>query len=311
MSFDITPYRDLYPFKSRWLIVGGHRYHYVDEGRGDPIILVHGNPTWSLFFRSLIRELRSDHRVVAMDHIGCGLSDKPGDDDYDYCLQRRIDDLEVLLEHLGLTGNLTFAVHDWGGMIGLGCALRRPTQIKRLIVFNTAAFFPPAGKRLPYRLAIIRNCRPFAALAVRGFNAFSYLATHMACVKPMPKNVRAAYRAPYDSWAHRIATLRFVQDIPMKPGDPSHAAAQEIDENLHLLRDVPTLICWGQRDFVFDGDYLAEWLRRFPKAQVHAFEDAGHYILEDKADEIPALVRTFLTDHPVALAPVLPAGKAL
>ncbi len=307
MSFDIECHRDLYPFKSQWLSVGGHRYHYVDEGQGDPVVMVHGNPTWSFFFRSLIRELSSDYRVIAMDHIGCGLSDKPGDNEYNYCLRRRIDDLDALLEHLSLTGNLTFAVHDWGGMIGMGCALRHADRIKRLIVLNTAAFFPPAGKPLPNRLKIIRNCRAFAALSVRGFNAFSYLATYMACVKPMRKNVKAAYRAPYDTWANRIATLRFVQDIPVKPGDPSYDTVQEIDKNLRLLEDVPTLIGWGLRDFVFDGDYLAEWRRRFPNAQVRAFEDAGHYILEDKADELPALIRTFLTHHPIVAPPRAPA----
>ncbi|MEE9294121.1 MAG: fatty acid CoA ligase family protein [Phycisphaerae bacterium] len=298
MSFDISPYRHLYPFQSRWLHVRGHRYHYVDEGRGEPIVLVHGNPTWSFFFRSLIRELREDHRVIAMDHIGCGLSDKPGDDEYDYCLQRRIDDLDALLEHLQLTGNLTFGVHDWGGMIGLGCALHRVEHVKRLMVFNTTAFLPPAGKRLPFRLAMVRNCRPLAAVAVRGLNAFSYLATRMACVKPMPKEVSAAYRGPYDSWAHRIATLRFVQDIPSKPGDRSDEAARWVDENLQRFRELPTLICWGLRDFVFDGDYLAEWRRRFPNAQVHAFEDAGHYVLEDKGPEICSLARAFLDEHP-------------
>lgn len=299
MSFDIARYRHLYPFESRWLTVRGHRMHYVDEGRGDPIVLVHGNPTWSFFFRSLISGLRDSHRVIALDHIGCGLSDKPGDKAYDYCLERRIDDLEALLEHLQLGDDLTFGVHDWGGMIGLGCALRRVERVKRLMVFNTAAFLLPAGKRLPFRLSIVRNVRPLAAVAVRGFNAFSYLATRMACVTPLTSEVSAAYRGPYGSWSDRIATLRFVQDIPLRPQDRSYESARWVDDNLERLRGAATLICWGLRDFVFDGDYLAEWRRRFPDARVHAFEDAGHYVLEDKGDEICRLVREFLNDHPI------------
>ena len=307
MSFDISQFRHLYPFESRWLYLRGHRYHYVDEGRGEPIVLVHGNPTWSFFFRSLILALRKDYRVIAVDHIGCGLSEKPGDHAYDYCLQNRIDDLDELFEQLPLTGNLTLGVHDWGGMIGLGCALRRVEQIKRLIVFNTAAFLPPANKRLPYRLSIVRNSRSFAALTVRGLNAFAYLATQMACVKPLSKEVKAAYRGPYDSWANRIATLRFVQDIPLECKDRSYDVARWVDDNLRRLQALPILICWGLRDFVFDGDYLAEWRRRFPQAQVHTFADAGHYILEDKGEEVCDLVRTFLDEHPIPLSSSVPA----
>ena len=297
MTFDIAPYRHLYPFESRWLDVGGHRYHYVDEGRGEPIVFVHGNPTWSFFFRSLINDLRSDYRVIAVDHIGCGLSDKPSDKDYDYTMRSRVDDLTALLDHLNLGDNVTLGLHDWGGMIGMGWALAHVEKVRRVILFNTAAFLLPAGKRLPLRLSIIRKVSPLASLLVRGFNAFSYLATRMACVKRMSRDVSAAYRAPYDSWANRIATLRFVQDIPLRPADPSYELVRWVDDHLDDLRDVPMLICWGERDFVFDDHFLAEWRRRFPEAAVHTFPDAGHYVLEDAGDEIRPLVRAFLKRH--------------
>ncbi len=307
MSIDLSAYRHLYPFESHWLDVGGHRYHYVDEGEGDPIILVHGNPTWSFFFRGLIAELRSSHRVIAVDHIGCGLSDKPNDAKYEYCLERRVADLDVLVEHLKLGDNLTFGVHDWGGMIGMACALRRADQVKRLVVFNTAAFGLPTGKALPWRLWIVRNLTPFATPLVRGLNAFSYLATRMACVKRMPADVSMAYRAPYDSWANRIATLRFVQDIPLRAGDRSYDLLRWVEDRLDRLRGVPMLVCWGEQDFVFDAAFLAEWRVRFPEAVVHTFADAGHYVLEDAGDRICPLVHAFLDEHPVdrtASAPV-------
>ena len=303
MSFDIGPYRHLYPFESHWLDIGGHRYHYVDEGCGEPIVFVHGNPTWSFFFRSLISDLRSDYRVIAVDHIGCGLSDKPGDRDYDYTLRRRVDDLTALLDHLKLGDNVTLGLHDWGGMIGMAWALAHTEKTRRLVFFNTAAFFLPAGGRLPLRLSIIRNVSPLASLLVRGFNAISYMATRMACVKRMSADVSAAYRGPYNSWANRIATLRFVQDIPLRPSDPSYELARWVDDHLDQLRDVPTLICWGERDFVFDDRFLAEWRRRFPDAAIHLFPDAGHYVLEDSGDAIRPLVRAFLAQHPVSESP--------
>ena len=298
MTFDIQPHRDLYPFESHWLELNGLRYHYLDEGQGDPIIMVHGNPTWSFYFRRLVLALRSSYRVIAVDHIGCGLSDKPTDEHYDYRLKSRIDDLDALLHHLGINDNLTFVVHDWGGMIGLGCALRRPASVRRLVVMNTAAFLLPHGKRLPWRLRIIRDGGPLAALIVRGCNGFAWPATHMACKQGMSAQVRAAYCAPYNSWATRIATLRFVQDIPLKPGDPSYAPARWIDDHLHQLRDTPMLICWGAGDFVFDATFLNEWRRRFPAAEVHTFEGAGHYCLEDAYEQIIPLVQEFLARHP-------------
>ncbi len=306
MTFDIAPHRHLYPFESHWHEVGGKRMHYVDEGRGEPVVLVHGNPTWSFYFRNLIAGLRNRYRVVAPDHIGCGLSDKPSNAEYSYRLEQRVADLQSLIDHLQLGDDLTFGVHDWGGMIGLTCALRMLERVQRVIVFNTAAFGLPSGKRLPLRLRIVRNIPPLANVLVRGFNAFSEAATRMACVKPLPTDVRSAYVAPYDSWANRIATLRFVQDIPLRSGDPSYDLVRWTDENLNRLDGVPMLICWGDRDFVFDSHILAEWKRRFPAASVHAFADAGHYVLEDAGDEILALVREFLTQHPVSNRPAEP-----
>ncbi len=307
---NLSAYRHLYPFESHWLDIQGHRYHYVDEGAGEPVILVHGNPTWSFFFRGLITELRASYRVIAVDHIGCGCSDKPGDGDYPYCLERRVADLDALVEHLQLGDNLTFGVHDWGGMIGLATALRRVQRVKRLVIFNTAAFGLPAGTALPFRLWIVRNLIPLATPLVRGLNAFSYLATRMACVTRMSPDVSKAYRAPYDSWANRIATLRFVQDIPLGPGDRSYDLVRWVEDHLHRLRDVPMLICWGERDFVFNAAFLAGWRTRFPEAVVHTFSGAGHYVLEDAGEQICPLVHAFLDAHPTGQAAAVPVVVA-
>ena len=276
----------------------GLRYHYLDEGEGEPVVMVHGNPSWSFYYRGLVEGLRSSYRTIVPDHIGCGLSDKPDDSRYDYTLESRIADLEALVEHLELDGGLTLVVHDWGGAIGLGYATRHPEKVARLVVLNTAAFHLPATKSFPWPLWLCRDT-PVGAYLVRGLNAFCRGTARIGCThRPLPRDVRDAYCAPYDSWEHRIAVLRFVQDIPLRPGDRSYDLVTRIQDELPRLAGVPTLIGWGMKDFVFDHHFLAEWVRRFPGAEVHRFAQAGHYVLEDEVEQIVPLVRAFLSAHP-------------
>jgi haloalkane dehalogenase len=277
---------------------GGLKLHYIDEGDGEPVVMLHGNPSWSFLYRNLIDALRGSHRVVVPDHIGCGLSDKPDDSEYSYTLKSRVDDLEALLEHLGLDRELTLVLHDWGGMIGMAYAARHPERIGRLVVANTAAFHLPASKALPLALAICRSS-VLAAPLVRGVNAFCHGTASIGCKRArMPPDVRRAYVYPYDSWAHRIAILRFVQDIPLRPSDPSYDLVTRTQDRLHLLASVPMLILWGMRDFVFDHHFLEEWRRRFPSAVVHRFALAGHYLFEDEVEATRALVQQFLAAQP-------------
>jgi haloalkane dehalogenase len=124
---DANDWRSLYPFASHWIEIDGHRLHYLDEGSGPPVLLVHGNPTWSFYWREAVKALRATHRVIAVDHIGCGLSDKPSPCDYPYRLARRVADLGRLIEALDLA-DLALVAHDWGGAIGMGAAAAAPAQ---------------------------------------------------------------------------------------------------------------------------------------------------------------------------------------
>jgi haloalkane dehalogenase len=261
--------------------------------------MLHGNPTWSFYYRNLVLGLRDSYRTIVPDHIGCGLSDKPDDSRYEYSLRQRVADLEALLDHLELRENVTFVLHDWGGMIGMAYAHRHPERIKRLVILNTAAFPQPPGKRLPWSLRLCRNTI-VGPLLVRGLNAFSRGAVRYCVCKPMPSKVRDGYLAPYDSWRNRIAVLRFVQDIPLALGDRSFDLVHEVGAGLHRFAALPVLICWGERDFVFDHHFLDEWRRRFPTAEVHRFPDSGHYVLEDAGAEVLPLIRDFLRRHPLA-----------
>lgn len=296
LNINLATLDSLLPFKRNYIERNGQQYHYVDEGEGSPVVMIHGNPSWSLYYRNLVSELSAKHRCIVPDHIGCGLSDKPGDEDYDYTLANRIDDLEALLSHLGVNENITLVVHDWGGMIGMGYAARYPERIKRLVILNTGAFHLPKAKKLPPALWLGRNTA-LGALLVRGFNAFSGVASYIGVKrKPMDETLRKAYVAPFNSWGNRISTLRFIQDIPLKPGDRNYQLVSDIAESLAQFSQVPMLICWGLKDFVFDKHFLAEWQQRFPQAKVHAFEDCGHYILEDASEEVVPLVADFLKD---------------
>ena len=283
----------------RDLDLGGLRYHYLDEGGGEPVVMLHGNPSWSFSYRRLVEALAPTYRTIVPDHIGCGLSDKPGDAQYDYTLESRVCDLEALLDHLGIDGGVTLVLHDWGGMIGMTYASRHPERVSRLVILNTAAFHLPPSKPFPWPLWACRT--PLGAWLVRGLNAFCRGAARVGCTHhPMPRDVRDAFLAPYDSWAHRIAVHRFVQDIPLRPGDRAYDTVTQVERSLDRFADVPMLIAWGLRDFVFDRHFLDDWTRRFPAAEVHRFPEAGHYILEDEADRVVPLIGDFLSAHPIA-----------
>ncbi len=281
---------DEYPFESNFLTLENNlKYHYLDEGEGKPVVMVHGNPSWSFYYRKLVCGLRNTHRVIVPDHIGCGLSDKP--QSYDYVLKRHIDNLETLLESKKLD-NITLLLHDWGGAIGMGYAVRHPEKIRKLVILNTAAFLMD---RLPLR---IRVCRIpiFGKIAVRCFNAFALGATYMACKKKerMTNLVRKGYLYPYNNYANRIATLKFIQDIPFSQNHPTWKTVEEIQEKLHLFKNRDMLIFWGKQDFCFNDVFLEKWKEYFPDAKIFEFQDAGHYIAEDAYEKILPELRTFL-----------------
>lgn len=268
--------KEEYPFKENYLMLGNLKLHYVDEGSGDPVLFLHGNPTWSFYYRNLIKEFSKEYRCIAPDHIGCGLSSKP--QDYKYELDNHIRNIESLVEKLDLK-NIRLVVHDWGGAIGMGLATRHPDRIKAIVFLNTAAF---KSLRIPLRIAVCK-IPVFGEWLVRTFNAFAYPATFMASSKGLEKNVKDGFLFPYDSYENRIATARFVKDIPLGKNHPSYKTLSDIEDGLKKL-DMPKLFIWGAKDFCFNLHFLRKWREFFPEAKYLVYEKANHYVIEDEKE---------------------------
>lgn len=285
-------WRKEYPFESHWLDLNGHKYHYLDEGEGSPVLFVHGNPTWSFAFRKFVSGLSGQYRCIAVDHIGCGLSDKPLE--YEYRLAKHIDNLCELIDHLDLD-RITLVAHDWGGAIGMGAAVRMSARFSKIALMNTAAF---PSDLIPKRIAVCRI--PFlGTLGVRGLNGFARGAISQAVAnkKCWTKSAKAGYLAPYDSWNHRIAVHRFVQDIPMKPAHPSFETLQDIADRLELFDDSPVKLIWGMQDWCFHPGFLRRFQEIWPHAETVELENAGHYLFEDEPERSVDEVRRLVQDR--------------
>ena len=283
-----------YSFASNYFEISEGRLHYLDEGEGDVVVLVHGNPTWSYYYRNLVKVLSRKFRVIVPDHLGCGLSDKPPN--FEYTLENHINNFMLLLQHLGIE-RTSMVVHDWGGPIGLGTVAGSGVELEKLVVLNTAAF---RSTRIPFR---IRICRwPFIGkFLVQGLNAFAGPAIFMAVEKKMAKEIAGGYLRPYDSWNNRRAVYEFVKDIPLDPAHRSYATLVRIEESLETLRKrrVPATILWGAKDFCFNDHFYAQWKNHLPHAELHYFENWGHYVLEDGKDQIEPVIEEFLSQESV------------
>jgi cis-3-alkyl-4-acyloxetan-2-one decarboxylase len=291
-----TDWRSLYPFASHEIRLGGRRYHYLDEGDGPVLLMVHGNPTWSFYWRELVKAFRPRYRVIVPDHLGCGLSDKPRWPTYSFRLADRIADLGQLIDHLGLE-RITLVAHDWGGAIGMGAAAAAPQRFARLVLLNTGAF---RSRECPWRIRICRTPL-LGRVAVQGLNLFARAALRMAIGKRerMTPAVRAGLLAPYDSWQHREAVFRFVKDIPLSPRHPSHATLSDVEAGLAKFRNHPVCLIWGMKDWCFTPRFLDRFLDFFPQAEAHRLDDAGHYVVEDAYERIVPLMEQFFEKHPV------------
>lgn len=284
---------ELFPYQPKQHAVAGGNISYVDQGDSgrDVILCVHGNPTWSFYYRSVFDRFADTHRVVAIDHMGCGRSDRPKRSEFGYTLADHRDNLVSLIDALDLT-RVTLLAHDWGGAIGLSSLVQRRDRFQNIALLNTAAFPPPY---VPWRIAACRFPL-LGTAAVRGLNAFAKAAVTMAMSRNrMSPAVASGLLAPYDSWQNRVAVDAFVRDIPMTENHPTHATLRDLQASLPSLADLPSLLVWGMQDWCFRPECLRRFQEVWPDAVSVEIQDAGHYVIEDApAETIDALSKFLL-----------------
>ena len=286
-----APIRRIYPFKSRWHEVLGHRMHYVDEGARNAnrtVLLLHGNPTWSFLYREIIPRIRHASRVVAPDYIGMGLSDKPVDERF-YTLENHTRAITAFIEQLDLR-NLVLVVQDWGGPIGFGYALAHPENVAGMLIMNTWAWPEPSAFHdavLPWRMlhAPVAGAHFFLRLNLlveRGL----YLSTVRNRHRLKEGPVLDGYRLPFTTSESRIAMLAFPRNIPRRPGDLNWDRMKRMEAGLPGLR-FPCRFLWGEKDIVFPPANAERFQRLLPHGgAARMIPDGSHFIQEDAPEEI-------------------------
>jgi haloalkane dehalogenase len=271
----------LFPVEHQFLDLDGARIHYVDEGSGETLLLLHGNPSWCFLYRKIIAALKSDFRCVAMDYPGYGMSDAPPG--YGFTPREHSAVLERFVDRLGLR-DLTIMVQDWGGPIGLGLAGRRPELVRALIIGNTWAW-PLSGERRIRLFSWVMG-GPIGWSLTWAFNFVPKVFFARGLAQKTAPAVREMYLAPWRDRARRraavIAPRQLVKASPY---------LTEVEANMGCLADLPALIVWGMKDFAFREAERAHFERIFARHQTVLLDNASHFLQEDAGDRIAAAFR--------------------
>lgn len=286
----------LYPFQSRFLdLPDGNRVHYVDEGEGEPVVFVHGNPTWSFLYRRFVDHFRATHRAVALDHIGFGLSSKPHDQGY-FSLERHVENFGALMEHLGLS-DVTLVMQDWGGPISMGWALQHSDRVKRLVVLDTALGVTKIAAAIPWWFRVMRK-RPIGEFLYGRLNFFVRgFVERIGTKRSLTEAETTAYRLPFRSAAERAGVIAFPRLIPSRPGDMSYELFTRIEDALPGFQQ-PALVVWADSDPAFSQEVGRQTAALLPNAEGPHFVEASHYLQEDAPDAIIEHMDRFFAEHP-------------
>ncbi len=271
-------------YQPHYLDEGGLRMHYLDEGAGEPILLLHGEPTWGYLYRRALPPLAQLGRVIAPDYFGFGRSDKPLEREW-YSYDRHYDSIETLVTRLDLR-RLTLVVHDWGGPIGLRLAVTKPHLVARLVILNTGvgAGRAPSEAWLRFR-ELVRRVGPDLSPGQM---------VRSGCAREVPEEVAAAYDAPFPAPESKAGILAFPELVPVEPDHPSAAAMVEVREALRRF-EKPALVLFGDSDRVFSPRAAERMAELMPGAgPAELVPNAGHFVQEDAGEEVGARIARWL-----------------
>ncbi len=274
--------RTLYPFEQKELTLPAGTMRYVDEGEGDPILMLHGTPTWSFLYRHFITSLSADYRVIAPDYLGSGLSDKPSLADFGYTPPDHAASVAALIDALGLE-NFTLVVHDFGGPIGLPYALDHPEKLRRLVIFNTW-MWPLEGITFALTTPLLGGPIGRFLYEKTDFEFSTIVPSVYADRSNLTPEIEAHYRGPFDGtigWTYARAL-----------GGSRDWYAQ-LWEKRAAIADHPALLLWGMEDRIF-GPGLARWEDALTNPTIVRLEQAGHFVQEEAPEAALKHMRTFL-----------------
>lgn len=275
-----------YPFESHWFERHGTFMHHLDEGEGLPVLMLHGNPTWSFLYRKVVKQLEGSCRSIALDYPGFGFSGHPPN--YGYTPQEHAEWVSALIDHLALD-RFVLVVHDWGGPIGMSIAVDRPDDVAGLVICNTWSWPPD---RVLTRIFSAIFGGPVGKYLILQHNFFARWLMPASFTRPELRapDVLNAYTDPFPTPASRMGTYVFPCAI-----NHSDEWLASIESRLHLLAGKPVALVWAMKDLAFGNEEtIARWHRHFPHASVDRIPDAGHYVPEERPDRVVAGIQGVL-----------------
>ncbi|MCH7787652.1 MAG: alpha/beta fold hydrolase [Chloroflexi bacterium] len=285
-----------FPFESHYATIDGVKLHYVDEGEGPPILMFHGQPTWSYLYRKMIPPLvEAGFRCVAPDLMGFGMSDKPNAESA-YTLRRHVELMAGLVENLKLEG-VTIVGQDWGGPIGLRYAIDHQGNVRALVILNTLIDI----QKMPMFFKALFRSGGFSSFLSRRLDVFRKMAFSAGFKRPMPKEVKAMYKMPHPNASVRGGIAAFPKMIPANEHHENASYISEISQTLKKW-DIPVLVCFSDKDIVFKPDAGRAIAEMVPNGRFHLIEGAGHYLQEDAGEEIVEHMIPFLRDEAKLIA---------
>lgn len=279
-------FENTFPFKPNFKDINGFDMHYIDEGEGEPIVCLHGMPTWSYLYRKFISALSDEYRIIVPDQMGFGKSDVPHDKPY--LLEQHVNNTTQLLVDLDLK-DITLVVQDWGGPIGFGFAVDHPDMVKALVIMNTSIGVMKEGSKPWYHIMEKRGMYEQFIKDISGIIKMGIF--NKEKITPL---MLKAYEMPFMNDESLIGALAWPKDIPIGNSHPSAAAMLHIRQNMQKLSDKRKILIWGMNDPIFQPRMIDWWNKIYPGIETHRIENASHFLQEDAPDQIINIMKSFL-----------------